>query len=281
MKPIRLKLPARMPIRTYNRDFDVPRRQARRGLFDPKVEQGPLELYHNLAWVRCKAPARGLTRSECGARDWLRVAEEEVVPVALSHRVGRSYAALAAARPVGRIELCSSQIHRACTPATGVAGGRTRRAVSVLSWRAAPKNKGEKKDLIGPLSGPHPGPPKIPKLPNTLRPLTCRYARPQRVAQRQGTGPPSYTCSIGGAGHSSLNKGALTEKTRTLKQTTISAAVARAAVAESGNLKGLGGFLRFLGSMGPSPTSHVRSYGRGIGCMNLWETWKRGEECPI
>ena len=76
-----LKLPARMPIRTYNRDFDVPRRQARRGLFDPKVEQGPLELYHNLAWVRCKAPARGLTRSECGARDCLRVAEE-VVPVA-------------------------------------------------------------------------------------------------------------------------------------------------------------------------------------------------------
>ena len=76
------KLPAQMPIRTYNWDFDVPRRQARRGLFDPKVEQGPLELYHNLAWVRCKAPARGLTRSECGARDWLRVAEEEVVPVA-------------------------------------------------------------------------------------------------------------------------------------------------------------------------------------------------------
>ena len=39
--PKALEWPARMPIRTYNRDFDVPRSKARLGLFEHGLEQRP------------------------------------------------------------------------------------------------------------------------------------------------------------------------------------------------------------------------------------------------
>ena len=64
-----LKLPARMPIRTYNRDFDVPRSKAQLGLFEQEFEQGPCDCpisswgtvrMHQLLWAHPRVRGQGL-----------------------------------------------------------------------------------------------------------------------------------------------------------------------------------------------------------------------------
>ena len=82
-------VPARMPIRTYNRDFDVPRRQAQLSLFEHGLEQRPLYVQMCcLGHVQLAPATGGHPKVKNGARDWRRMAEEEVVPVAVPLRRG-------------------------------------------------------------------------------------------------------------------------------------------------------------------------------------------------
>ena len=122
----------------------------RRGLFDSSLS-GALIEWHQPCQGKVETTGRGSLLREKGAWAGVGWQRSKVEPTAASllraswqtgrPRCARSppHALGVGQRPLGLV----SQIPSACTPATGVAGGRTGRAVSVLSLRAAPKKGGK------------------------------------------------------------------------------------------------------------------------------------------
>ena len=153
-----------------------------------------------------RSDRQGDRRMRQGAWGRRRMAEEKMEPTAASllrasWQTGRPcyarsppHALGVGQRPLG----LASQIPSACQPATGVAGRQDREScVSPLPACCTKKQRGRQAARAYFWDSP-----RVRTKMKSLEswPVTARYAGPQREAQRAGTAPPCYTCTIGGGG---------------------------------------------------------------------------------